>query len=104
MMTKAEQKRFKAIGHSLKPVVTIAGNGLSDAVVLELTRAVTDHELIKVRINADDREDKQATTEKVISAVDAELVQSIGSIVLIYKAAKKPNPKLSNILRSDIVK
>ena len=103
MITKAEQKRFKAIGHSLKPVVTIAGNGLSDAVLLELNRAINDHELIKVRVNADDRDDKQATIEKVIGAANAELVQSIGNVALIYKSAKKPNPKLSNILRSDIV-
>ena len=103
MITKAEQKRFKAIGHSLKPVVTIAGNGLSDAVISELNRAITDHELIKVRVNADDRDDKQATIEKVVGAANAELVQSIGNVALIYKSANKPNPKLSNILRSDIV-
>ena len=103
MRTKAEQKRFKASGHSLKPVVTIAGNGLSDAVISELNRASTDHELIKVRVNADDRDDKQATIEKVVGAANAELVQSIGNVALIYKSAKKPNPKLSNILRSDIV-
>ena len=103
MITKAEQKRFKAIGHNLKPVVTIAGNGLSDAVISELNRAIADHELIKVRVNADDRDDKQATIEKVVGAANAELVQSIGSVALIYKSAKKPNPKLSNILRSDTV-
>ena len=103
MITKAEQKRFKAIGHSLKPVVTIAGNGLSDAVISELNRAIADHELIKVRVNADDRDDKQATIEKVVGAANAELVQSIGNVALFYKSAKKPNPKLSNILRSDIV-
>jgi len=103
MITKAEQKRFKAIGHGLKPVVTIAGNGLSDAVILELNRAINDHELIKVRVNADDRDDKQATIEKVVGAASAELVQSIGNVALIYKSAKKPNPKLSNVLRSDIV-
>ena len=103
MITKAEQKRFKAIGHSLKPVVTIAGNGLSDAVISELNRAIADHELIKVRVNADDRDDKQATIEKVVGVTNAELVQSIGNVALIYKSAKKPNPKLSNILRSDIV-
>ena len=103
MITKAEQKRFKAIGHNLKPVVTIAGNGLSDAVISELNRAIADHELIKVRVNADDRDDKQATIEKVVGAANAELVQSIGNVALIYKSAKKPNPKLSNILRSDIL-
>jgi hypothetical protein len=29
-------------------------------------------------------------------------VQSIGKVALIYKPAKKPDPSLSNVLRSDI--
>ncbi len=103
MITKAEQKRFKAIGHSLKPVVTIAGNGLSDTVISELNRAIPDHELITVRLHADEPDDKHATIVKVVGAANAELVQSIGNVALIYKSTKKPNPKLSNSLRSDIV-
>ena len=70
-MTKAaDKKKFRAIGHHLKPIVTVAGNGLSESVMSEISRALTDHELIKA---------------------------------LLYRAAEKPNPALSNILRSGLL-
>ena len=50
MAISAEQKKaMRSIGHNLNPVVTIAGNGLSENVLEELNRALDDHELIKVK-------------------------------------------------------
>ena len=48
--TKPDSKQLRAIGHKLKPLVTVAGNGLSENVVAELERALSDHELIKVKL------------------------------------------------------
>ena len=101
MTSKAELKRFRAIGHKLKPSVTIAGNGLSESVLKEVNRALLDHELIKVRVNSDDRKDRDETISAILEETKAASIQTIGSIALIYRAAKKPNPKLSNILRSE---
>ena len=103
MISKAELKRFRAIGHRLKPIVTIAGNGMSEAVVSELNRALKDHELIKIRVNAEDRQDRTDTIEQIRIDSEAQVVQRIGNIALLYKPASKPDPKLSNILRTDIL-
>jgi len=103
MIDKSQQKRFRAIGHKLNPVVTIGGNGFSDSVVAELNRALNDHELIKVKIHADDRDDRNETVAQLISSTSAELIQRIGNVALIYKAAAKPQAGLSNILRTDIL-
>jgi RNA-binding protein len=94
-----DKKRLRSIGHKLKPVVTIAGKGFTDAVRLEINRALEDHELIKVSIKAEERKQRSAISDEVCASCDAELVQSIGNIVLLYRAAEKPNPKLSNLLR-----
>ena len=102
MLTSKQKKRFRAIGHTLNPVVTIAGNGLSDSVKAEIERALGDHELIKLKILADDREGKRELIELVRTTHEAEIVQKIGGVALIYRAAKKPDPALSNILRSNI--
>lgn len=101
-LTAKQRKRFRAIGHTLGPVVTIAGNGLSESVMQEVSRALSDHELIKVKIIADDRVEKKAMIAQLVSDNGALLVQAIGSIALIYRPAPKPNPALSNILRSNI--
>jgi len=45
-LTQERKKALKAIGHKLNPVVTVAGNGLTENVILEIDRALEDHELI----------------------------------------------------------
>jgi RNA-binding protein len=103
MVDKTQQKRFRAIGHQLNPIVTIGGNGFSETVVNELNRALNDHELIKVKIHAEDRDDRAETVAELIKVTSAELIQRIGNVALIYKPAAKPQPGLSNILRSGIL-
>ena len=95
----ADKKHLRRLGHNLKPVVTIAGKGLSENVTAEIERALADHELIKVKLSVGDREVKKSITEAICQQHSARLVQSIGHIVLLYRNAKKPNPKLSNLLR-----
>lgn len=90
---------MRAIGHHLKPVVTVAGSGLSDNVMAELNRALNDHELIKVKIAVDDRDARQELAATMCKSTQAELVQSIGKIALILRKNTRPNPKTSNLLR-----
>ena len=92
-------KAFRGIGHNLKPVVTISENGITEGVQLELERALNDHELIKVKVSCGDREQKQALIQELLTSCNCELVQTIGKIALIYRAATKPNQKLSNVAR-----
>lgn len=94
-----QKKELRALGHSLNPVVLVAENGLSEGVVKEADRAITDHELIKIRFNLDDRDERRAMMAELANKLRAELVQTIGKIGLYYRAARKPNPKLSNLLR-----
>lgn len=94
-----QKKELRSLGHSLNPVVSVAENGLSEGVVKEADRALTDHELIKIRFSMDDRDERNALMEKLATKLQAELVQTIGKIGLYYRAARKPNPKLSNLLR-----
>jgi RNA-binding protein len=95
----AEKKRLRAIGHHLKPVVLIGGDGLTEGVVAEINRALEDHELIKVKIHGEDREAKQALIAELPASTGAEVIQTVGKIALLYRPARKPNPRLSNLLR-----
>jgi len=49
MLNPAERKALRARAHQLEPVVMIGGKGLTDEVIAEIDRALTAHELIKVR-------------------------------------------------------
>ena len=65
----------------------------------ELDRALEDHELIKIRVNTMDREDKVAIINEMAAQCGAELAQVIGKMAVLYRPAKKQNPKLSNLVR-----
>ena len=98
--SNAEKKHLRRLGHNLKPVVTVAGNGLTENVTNEIERALTDHELIKIKLVAEDRDAKKALTDSYLQRPTARhLVQSIGHMLLIYRKAKTPDPRLSNLLR-----
>ncbi|QIB65018.1 YhbY family RNA-binding protein [Kineobactrum salinum] len=94
-----DNKQLRAIGHKLNPVVTIAGNGLSETVLQEIERALQDHELIKVKLAVGDRDTRSALTAELCERTGAELVQSIGNVALIMRRAKQPDPRLSNLMR-----
>lgn len=96
---RLDNKQLRAIGHKLKPVVTVAGDGLSEGVLAELERALEQHELIKVKLAVGDRSAKSALTDELCTRSGAELVQGIGNIILILRRAQKPDPRLSNLIR-----
>lgn len=99
MNTTTKLKQYKAIGHRLKPIVTIGDKGLSDSVLEELSRALNDHELIKIKLAGVEGADRKLAAEKVSTAVQAELIQVVGKTALLLRPAAKPNPKLSNLIR-----
>lgn len=95
-LTADNKKRFRTIGHDLKPVVTIAGNGLSEGVLTEINRALEDHELIKIKLAVEDRDTRKAVTEELCEKTRSEIVQTIGKMLLLYREARKPKLKTSN--------
>lgn len=100
MSLSPEQRReYRAIAHNLKPVIIVGDKGLTEGLQEELERALNDHELIKVKVASQDREARQEAIAALCKASRAELVQTIGKIAVIMRRAKKPNPKLSNLLR-----
>ncbi len=87
-MDSASKKKLKAQAHSLKPVVIVGQAGVTDGVLAETEIALDHHELIKVKIRAE-RDDRIALSDKICAATKAELIQTIGQIVVLYRH----NPK-----------
>lgn len=84
-MKPSFKQELKAKAHHLKPIIIIGGEGLTPGVQNEIDRALTDHELIKIRVNAEDREERKSITADIIEYHHAELVGSIGHIIIIYR-------------------
>lgn len=84
-ITPKLRQQLKAKAHKLKPIVFIGINGITENVTKELDRALNDHELIKIRIQENDREVRKAIFEELCGAVNATGLQLIGSVGIIYR-------------------
>lgn len=83
-LTSQEKQQLRAHAHKLKPVVMTGNQGLTPAVLNEIEVALTAHELIKVKLNAE-REDRQKMIEEISQATKSEIVQTIGRIAVFFR-------------------
>ena len=84
-LTTRERAHLKARAHALEPVVQTGASGVTDAVVAEVDRALTAHELIKVRIGGDDRERRIATGDELCTRTGAAAVHRVGKILILWR-------------------
>jgi len=79
------RRELRTRGHALKPVVSIGNAGLSAAVLRELDLSLEHHELMKVRIGGAERDQRRQMIAAICEQLDAELIQAVGHIALIYR-------------------
>ncbi len=84
-LSTKELLALKAQAHHLNPVVMIGQHGLTESVIKETDAALTAHELIKVRVLGDDREERVQMCAALCEAVDAQLVQHIGKLLVLWR-------------------
>ena len=87
-LTPRERAHLKARAHALEPRVQVGQAGLSDAVVKEIDRALTAHELIKVKILAE-RDARREIADAISTRTDSAQVHSVGKVVVLWR----PNPE-----------
>ncbi len=90
MKLSNKQKQFlKGLAHSLKPVVQLGANGLTEGVVSEIDSALAHHELIKVKVPTDDREEKTLVMDAIVRETESVKVQSIGHTLIIFRPSEE---------------
>ena len=85
-LSEKQKRHLRGLGHSLKPVIMMGNAGLTDAVLAELSRALDDHELIKVRVRFGDRKVRDETIARLCEKSNAVLIKRIGNIALVYRS------------------
>ncbi|MBO7081731.1 MAG: ribosome assembly RNA-binding protein YhbY [Neisseriaceae bacterium] len=87
-LTSQERQLLKQKAHHLNPVVMIGQNGLTPAVLHEIDTMLHAHELIKIRILGDDREERTQMATEITQALSAHLVSHIGKLLIVYRKRK----------------
>lgn len=95
MALNIRQKKFlRQLAHARKPVVAVGNQGLSTAVLAEIRSALKTHELLKIKLPAAERAARDALLAQLCSTTDAEPVQLIGRVAIIYRPSDKPKIQL----------
>ena len=84
-LTNRERAHLKARAHALEPVVHIGNAGVTDTLVAEVNRALTAHELIKVKIGTDDRVSRVAIGDEICARTGATAVHRVGKVVILWR-------------------
>ena len=92
-LTDRQKRHLRGLAHHLKPVVIVGQAGVTEPVIAEIGAALDSHELIKVKVNAGDRDVRSAMVELITAATGAESVQRIGQMAVLYRR----NPELPRI-------
>ena len=87
-LTAAQTRFLRGQAHDLKAMLQVGGKGVTDALVAEVDLALEHHELIKVKVAADDREARDAMIADLVERTDATLVQRIGHTAVLYRPSK----------------
>ena len=84
-LTSRERGDLRSAAHALRPVVLIGDNGLTEAVLKEIDRALNAHELIKVRAGGDDREAREAMLATICDTLSCAPVHHLGKLFILYR-------------------
>jgi len=90
-LSEPHKKFLRVCGHGLKPVITVGDAGLSEALLNEFESTIRHHELIKVRVRAPQRSERDKLIDELCVRGSASLISRIGNIALLYRPnAEKP--------------
>jgi RNA-binding protein len=84
-LTSRQRARLKALAHPLEPVVQIGHGGVQDSVVAAVETALTAHELIKVKINDAERDERVEIADTLATRTGAAIVQRVGKVVVLWR-------------------
>lgn len=86
VLTGKQLRHLRGLGHELRPIVQIGKDGIDDGVVAAVDRALTDHELVKVKIAEAAALDRHDAADAIASATRSEVAQVLGNTLLLYRA------------------
>ncbi|MBU5595317.1 ribosome assembly RNA-binding protein YhbY [Amphibacillus sp. MSJ-3] len=85
MLTGKQKRYLRAKAHHLKPIFQVGKEGVNDNMVIQVNEALEKRELIKITILQNCLADKEDIARELVAGTDAELVQIIGGIIVLYK-------------------
>jgi RNA-binding protein len=96
-----QRAELRSQAHALKPVVLVGAEGLTDAVLAEIKVHLGAHQLIKIRVFGDEREERLAVYEQICDTLNAAPIQHIGKLLVIWKPEAAARPAATRAKRGE---
>ena len=94
MLTGKQRHHLRGLAHALKPIVQVGKGGIDDGLISAIDQALTDHELVKVKVGEAAGVDRHEAADELAAATRSEVAQVLGNIVLLYR----PDPEEPKIV------
>ncbi|MDB4955661.1 MAG: hypothetical protein JWO36_3230 [Myxococcales bacterium] len=85
MLTGKQRHHLRALAHEMKPIVQIGKSGIDDGVVAAVEQALSDHELVKVKIGEGSSLDRHEAADELAASTKSEIAQVLGNTVILYR-------------------
>jgi RNA-binding protein len=85
VLTGKQRRHLRGLGHDLRPIVQIGKAGIDDGVVAAVDRALTDHELVKIKLGDAAGLDRHDAAEAIAQKTTSEVAQVLGNMLLLYR-------------------
>ena len=89
VLTAAQTRFLRSQAHGLKALMQVGGTGVTPALLAELDAVLERHELVKVKVAAEDREARDAMIAELTAQTGAALVQRIGHTATLYRPSRE---------------
>jgi RNA-binding protein len=85
-LTGKQRRHLRALAHSLRPIVQVGKEGVTEALIAAVDRALADHELIKVKLGENADVERHDAADALAAATHAEVAQVLGHTLVLYRA------------------
>jgi len=89
MLTGKQKRYLRSQAHHLSPIFQVGKGGVNEHLIKHIQEALETRELIKVSVLQNCEEDRHEVAEELSGGAGAELVQVIGSTIVLYKESQE---------------
>ena len=93
MITTKQRAFLRGLGNALDPVMQIGKEGISENVLTSVNLLLEARELVKVKVLKNNDDGVREIAEEIAKSLNAEVVQVIGNIFILYKKSTRKNFK-----------
>jgi RNA-binding protein len=86
VLSGKQRRHLRALAHDLRPIVQVGKGGIDEGLVAAVDQALTDHELIKVKVGESASVDRHDAAEDIATKTRSEIAQVLGNTVILYRA------------------